>query len=41
LDVLMKRLTLVLMHRLKIILGGGALVHGHEVGNELTALVLP
>jgi hypothetical protein len=37
LDVLMKRLTLVLMHRLKIILGGGALVRGHEVGNELTA----
>jgi hypothetical protein len=41
LDVLMKRLALVLTHRLKIILGGGALVRGHEVSNELTAQVLP
>jgi hypothetical protein len=37
LDILTKYLTLVLMHRLKIVLGSGALVHGHEVGNELTA----
>jgi hypothetical protein len=37
LDVLMKRLALVLTHRLKIILGSGALVHGHEVSDELTA----
>jgi hypothetical protein len=36
LDVLTKRLALVLMHHLKIILGGGALVHGHEVSDELT-----
>jgi hypothetical protein len=41
LDVLTKRLALVLMHRLKIILGGGALVRGHEVSDELTAQVLP
>jgi hypothetical protein len=41
LDVLTKRLALVLMHRLKIILGGGALIRGHEVGDELTAQVLP
>jgi hypothetical protein len=41
LDVLTKRLTLVLMHHLKIILGGGALVRGHEVGDELMAQVLP
>jgi hypothetical protein len=38
---LTKHLTLVLTHRLKIILGGGALVRGHEVGDELTAHVLP
>jgi hypothetical protein len=31
LDVLTKRLALVLTHRLKIILGGGALIRGHEV----------
>jgi hypothetical protein len=37
----MKRLTLVLTHRLKIILCGGVLIHGHEVGDELTAQVLP
>jgi hypothetical protein len=36
LDVLTKRLALVLTHRLKIVLGSGALVRGHEVGNELT-----
>jgi hypothetical protein len=36
LDVLMKRLALVLTHRLKIVLSCGALVHGHEVSNELT-----
>jgi hypothetical protein len=41
LDVLAKRLALVLAHHLKIILGGGALIHGHEVGNELMAQVLP
>jgi hypothetical protein len=41
LDVLTKRLALVLMHRLKIILGGGALVRGHEVSDKLTAQVLP
>jgi hypothetical protein len=41
LDVLTKRLALALMHRLKIILGGGALVRGHEVSDELTAQVLP
>jgi hypothetical protein len=41
LDVLMKRLTLVLTHRLKIVLGGGALVRGHEISDELTAQVLP
>jgi hypothetical protein len=38
---LTKCLALVLMHRLKIILCGGALVRGHEVGDELTAQVLP
>jgi hypothetical protein len=36
LDILTKRLALVLTHRLKIVLGSGALVRGHEVGNELT-----
>jgi hypothetical protein len=41
LDVLTKRLTLLLTHRLKIILGGGALVRWHEVGDELMAQVLP
>jgi hypothetical protein len=41
LDVLMKLLALVLMHHLKIVLGGGALIHGHEVGDELTAQILP
>jgi hypothetical protein len=41
LDVLMKRFTLVLMHRIEIIRGGGALVRGHEVGDELTVQVLP
>jgi hypothetical protein len=38
---LTKRLTLVLTHRLKVILGGGALVRRHEVSDELTAQVLP
>jgi hypothetical protein len=37
----MKRLAVVLTHRLKVILGGGVLVRGHEVGDELTAQVLP
>jgi hypothetical protein len=41
LDVLTKRLALVQMYRLKIILGGGALVRGHEVSDELMAQVLP
>jgi fumarate reductase subunit C len=41
LDVLTKRLALVLTHRLKIILGGGVLIRGHEVGDELAAQVLP
>jgi hypothetical protein len=36
LDILTKRLALVLTHCLKIVLGSGALVRGHEVGNELT-----
>jgi hypothetical protein len=36
LDVLTKRLALILTHRLKIVLNCGALVRGHEVGNELT-----
>jgi hypothetical protein len=36
LDILTKRLALVLTHRLQIVLSGGALVCGHEVGNELT-----
>jgi hypothetical protein len=37
LDVLAKHFTLVLMHRLEIILGGGALIRRHEVGDELMA----
>jgi hypothetical protein len=41
LDVLMNCFALVLTHRLEIILGGGALVRGHEVGDELMAQVLP
>jgi hypothetical protein len=41
LDVLAKRFTLVLTHRLEIILGGRALVRRHEVGDELTAQILP
>jgi hypothetical protein len=36
LDILMKRIALVLTHRLKIVLSSGALVRGHEVGDELT-----
>jgi hypothetical protein len=36
LDILTKCLALVLTHRLKIVLSCGALVRGHEVGNELT-----
>jgi hypothetical protein len=41
LDVLTERLALVLAHRLKIILSSGALIRRHEVGNELTAQILP
>jgi hypothetical protein len=41
LNVLTKHLALVLTHHLKIILGGGVLIRGHEVSNELTAQVLP
>jgi hypothetical protein len=41
LDVLTKCLALVLMHRLKIILGGRTLVCRHEVSDELMAQVLP
>jgi hypothetical protein len=36
LNILTKCLAFVLTHRLKIVLCGGALVRGHEVGNELT-----
>jgi hypothetical protein len=41
LDVLSKRLTLVLTHRLEVILHGGALVRRHEIGDELPAPILP
>jgi hypothetical protein len=41
LDVLVKRFALVLTHLLEIILGGGALICRHEVGDELTAQILP
>jgi hypothetical protein len=41
LDVLTKRLALVLTHHLKIVLSCGALICGHEVGNELTTQILP
>jgi hypothetical protein len=41
LDVLAKCFALVLTHRLEIILGGGALVRRHEVGDELMAQILP
>jgi hypothetical protein len=41
LDVLVKRFALVLTHRLEIILSGGVLVRRHEVGDELTAQILP
>jgi hypothetical protein len=41
LDVLTKSFALVLTHRLEIILGGGALVRRHEIGDELTAQILP
>jgi hypothetical protein len=41
LDVLTERIAPVLTHRLKIILGGGAFIRGHEVSDELTAQVLP
>jgi hypothetical protein len=41
LDILTKHFALVRTHRLEIILGGGALVRWHEVGDELTAQVLP
>jgi hypothetical protein len=40
LDVLTKRLTLVLTHCLKIVLGGRALVRGHEVSDKLMTQVL-
>jgi hypothetical protein len=38
---LSKCLTLVLTHRLEVILHGRALVRGHEIGNELSAQILP
>jgi hypothetical protein len=41
LDVLAKHFTLVLTHHLEIILGGGALIRGHEVGDKLMAEILP
>jgi hypothetical protein len=37
----LKRLALVLTHRLEVILRGGVLVRGHEVGDELSAQILP
>jgi hypothetical protein len=40
LDILTKRFALVLTHRLEIVLGGGALVRWHEIGDELTTQVL-
>jgi hypothetical protein len=41
LDVLAKRFALVLTHRLEIVLRGGALICRNEVGDELTAQILP
>jgi hypothetical protein len=41
LDVLTKCLSLVLTHRLEVILHGGALVRRHEIGDELPAQTLP
>jgi hypothetical protein len=41
LDVLATCFALVLTHHLEIIPGGGALVHRHEVGDELMAQILP
>jgi hypothetical protein len=41
LDVLAKHFALVLTHRVEIILGGGALIRRHEVGDKLTAQILP
>jgi hypothetical protein len=41
LDVLVKHFTLVLTHRLKIVLHGGALVRGHEFSDGLPAQILP
>jgi hypothetical protein len=41
LDILAKRFAIVLTHRLEIILGGGALVRRHEVGDKLTTPILP
>jgi hypothetical protein len=41
LDVLAKRFALVMTHRLEIIVGGGALIHRHEVGDKLMAQILP
>jgi hypothetical protein len=37
LDVLVKHFALVLMHCLKIVLRGGALIRGHEVSDKLLA----
>jgi hypothetical protein len=37
---LSKRLALVLTHHLEVILRGGALVRGHEIGDELPAQIL-
>jgi hypothetical protein len=33
LDVLSKHLTLVLVHRLQVVLHSGMLIHGHEIGD--------
>jgi hypothetical protein len=41
LDVLAKHFALILMHRLEVVLRGGALVRGHEVSDDLTAQILP
>jgi hypothetical protein len=41
LDVLSKIRSLVLTHCLEFVFCGGALVRGHEVGDELSAQILP
>jgi hypothetical protein len=41
LDVLSKRLALVLTHRLEVILHGEVLIRWHEIGNELSGQILP